>query len=253
VSAGDDRGGIEFTGTDLRGAQFRHVDLRDAWFRMVDLRGVRMRGVALADADLDGEMERLRIWGVDVVPLVQAELDRLHPERAVMRATAPAELQAGWAGLEAMWAVTVRRVAGMPPGTQDASVDGEWSFAETLRHLVLATDAWLGEAILHRERPFHPLGVLFSEAAGREAEFGLDAEATPSYAEVLEARAGRVAMVRDYLVAVTADELVGERANPWGGDWKPSVLECLRVIFDEEWNHHRYAVRDLDTIRPDGP
>jgi DinB family protein/pentapeptide repeat protein len=248
TGSADDPGAVEFTGRDMRGARFHEVDLRDASFRLVDLRGVRMRGVALVDADLDGEMARLRIWGVDVVPLVMAELDRLHPERAVLRATEPTDLRAGWAGLEAMWAATVERVAGMPPGSQDVSVDGEWSFAQTMRHLVLATDAWLGKAILGRERPFHPLGVLFSEAAGHEDEYGIDVHATPSYAEVLDARAGRVAMVRDYLATVTADELAGERVNPWGGEWKPTVLQCLRVIFDEEWNHHRYAVRDLDAI-----
>ena len=252
-SADGDLRGVEFTGRDMRGARFRMVDLRDAWFRVVDLSGVRMRGVALVDADLDGEMDRLRIWGVEVGPLVEAELDRRHPERAVLHATESTDLQAGWAGLEAMWAATVERVAGMPAGTQDVSVDGEWSFAQTLRHLVLATDAWLGKTILQRERPFHPLGVLFSEAAGHEAEFGIDADAAPSYAEVLEARTGRVAMVRDYLAAVTQQELAGERADPWDGEWRPSVLDCLRVIFQEEWHHHRYAVRDLDAIEAGGP
>jgi hypothetical protein len=240
--------GVEFAGRDMRGTQFRRVDLRDAWFREADLRGVTMRGVALIDADLDGEMDRLRIWGVEVAPLLEAELDRRHPERAALRATEPADLQTGWAGLEAMWAATVERVTGMPAGTHDVSVDGEWSLAQTLRHLVLATDAWLGKAILRRERPFHPLGVLFSEAVGHEAEYGIDADATPSYETVLEARAGRVAMVRDYLATVTPEDLVGERSDPWGGDWEPSVLQCLRVIFQEEWHHHRYAVRDLDTI-----
>ncbi len=232
----------------MHGAQFRMVDLRDSWFRIVDLRGVHMRGVALVDADLDGEIEGMRIWGVEVAPLVEAELDRRHPERVALRATEPADLRAGWAGLEAIWAVTVERVGSMPPGTQDVSVEDEWSFAQTLRHLVLATDAWLGRAILRREHPFHPLGVLFSEAAGREAEFGIEVDATPSYAEVLDARAGRVAMVRDYLGAVTPEELAATRANPWGGEWQPSVLDCLRVIFEEEWHHHRYAVRDLDAI-----
>ena len=247
-SGDDDLRGAQFTDRDMHGAQFRMVDLRDSWFRIVDLRGVHMRGVALVDADVDGEIEGLRIWGVEVAPLVEAELDRRHPERVVLRATEPADLRAGWAGLEAMWAVTVDRVASMAPGTQDLSVEDEWSFAQTLRHLVLATDVWLGWAILRREHQFHPLGVLFSEAAGREAEFGLEVEATPSYAEVLDARAGRVAMVRDYLGAVTAEELAATRANPWGGEWQPSVLDCLRVIFEEEWHHHRFAVRDIDAI-----
>jgi hypothetical protein len=90
--------------------------------------------------------------------------------------------------------------------------------------------------------------VLFSDAGGLEAELGLDVDATPSYAEVLEARAGRTAMVRDYLATITLEELAATRANPWGGERQPSVLDCLRVIFEEEWHHHRFAVRDLDAI-----
>src|SRR6185436_18906308 len=171
------------------------------------LSGARMRGVSLIGADLDGDLEGLRIWGVEVAPLLEAELDRRHPERAVLKATEPDDRRAGWGRLEAMWAVTMARVAGMPPQAVDVSVDGEWSFALTLRHLVLATDAWLGNAILRRDHPFHPLGVLFGEAVGREAEFGLDAAATPSFADVLDARAGRTTMVREYLAAVTAEEL----------------------------------------------
>ena len=57
-----------------------------------------------------------------------------------------------------------------------------------------------------------------------------------------------MSIVREYLGVVTPDELAGERADPWGGQWKPSVVDCLRVSFDEEWHHHRYAVRDLDVI-----
>ena len=29
-----------------------------------------------------------------------------------------------------------------------------------------------------------------------------------------------------------------------------STLDCLRVIFDEEWAHHRFAVRDLAVLDP---
>jgi len=38
----------------------------------------------------------------------------------------------------------------MPPGTVDRRVGGEWSFAQTLRHLVMATDTWLGKPVLSR-------------------------------------------------------------------------------------------------------
>ena len=71
---------------------------------------------------------------------------------------------------------------------------------------------------------------------------------TPSYAEVLEARADRVAMVRDFLATVTPDELAETRTNPHDPDHPQTTLSCLHVILEEEWEHHRYAVRDLDAI-----
>jgi hypothetical protein len=72
--------------------------------------------------------------------------------------------------------------------------------------------------------------------------------AAPSYAEVLEVRAGRVAMVRDLLATVSPDELAAPRRHPWAPEYPETVLSCLHVILEEEWEHHRYAVRDLDAI-----
>jgi len=65
---------------------------------------------------------------------------------------------------------------------------------------------------------------------------------------VLEARAGRVAMVRDFLATVTPDELRTTRKNPHDPSHAQTTLSCLHVILREEWEHHRYAVRDLDAI-----
>ena len=71
---------------------------------------------------------------------------------------------------------------------------------------------------------------------------------TPSYAEVLDVRAGRVAMVRDFLATVTPEQLAQARKNPWDPSYPETVLSCLHVILEEEWEHHRYAARDLDAI-----
>jgi hypothetical protein len=136
----------------------------------------------------------------------------------------------------------------MPPGTLDASVDDEWSFTQTLRHLVMATDTWLGRAILDRSRPYHPAGLPNDDhdsAAYDESDFSAE---PPSLAEVLEARADRQAMVRRYIAGITAEELEAPRKNPHAPDYPETVLSCLRTILEEEWEHHRYAVRDLDQL-----
>ena len=243
---------------DLQGAEFVEADLRGARFIGADLSGVVMRGVEVREADIDapwlsnGE-SFLRVNGVDVIPLVEAELNRRFPGRADRRAEDPDGLRAAWAALERTWTGTLERVAAMPAGTVDVSVGGEWSFAQTLRHLVLATDTWLGRGILEIEQPFHPVGLAGPGAEEDGLDMSVFTTVTPSYGEVLEARAGRVAMVRNFLAAVTADELAATRRNPWNPEYQETTVSCLHVILEEEWEHHRYAVRDLDAIEDGQP
>jgi hypothetical protein len=243
-----------FTRSDaLRGAEFVDADLHGARFVRADLSGVVMRAVAVQDADidapwlLDGESS-LRVNGVDVAPLVDAELNRRFPGRADRRAADPDSLRAAWATLERTWAATLERVAAMPAGTVDVSVDGEWSFAQTLRHLVMATDTWLGRAILGIEQPFHPIGQPNVEYETDGNDISVFMTGTPPYSDVLEVRAGHVAWVREFLATVSSDQLAETRKNPWFPAYEETVLSCLHTILEEEWEHLRYAVRDLDAI-----
>jgi hypothetical protein len=242
----------------LQAAAFVDANLRGARFIRADLSGVVMRAVEVRGADIDAPWlfdgdSFLRVNGVDVIPLVEAELNRRFPGRADRRAEHPADLRSAWAALERTWADTLERVAAMPAGTVEVSVAGEWSFAQTLRHLVMATDVWLGRAIQQVERPFHPIGQPNAEYEADGNDMSVFTTITPSYAEVLEVRAGHLARVRDYLATVTSDELATPRRNPWNPEHQETTLSCLHTILQEEWEHHRYAVRDLETIeaRPD--
>ncbi len=233
------------TDEDLEDAAIIRTGMAGAIFRDVDLSRATMRGVYLADADIDGVIEGLTVNGVEVEPLIAAELDRRHPERAIRRATDPQELQAGWAALEVMWAPTMARAAALPPGLVDESVDGEWSFSQTLRHLVMATDSWFGMGISGDVDALHPLGMPFWEWHDEAVAAGLAVDTTPPYEEVLAVRAGRVAQVRTYLASVTPEQLAVENDGPPWCTQPVTALDCLRVIGNEEWEHHRFAVRDL--------
>lgn len=124
-------------------------------------------------------------------------------------------------------------------GSVDVRIDDEWSFAETLRHLVHGTDLWLGKAVLGLvEADFHPLGLGYGSRAS---------EAVP-YDDVLAARADRAAMVRDFLATVTEQVLDEERRNPHDPARAETVRHCLHVILREGWEHLRFALRDLDTV-----
>lgn len=238
---------------DLTGASIIRTNLAGAVLRDVDLAGATMRGVYLVGADIEGDIEGMTVNGVEVEPLIEAELDRRHPERAILRATEPEALRSGWAALEAMWAPTMERVAAMAPGTVDASVDSEWSFAQTLRHLVMATDSWLGVGIRGDAGAYHPLGMPFWEWHDEAVASGMAVDTIPPYDDVLAARADRVAQVRDYLAAVTPEGLaVPNDGPPWCGS-PVTALDCIRIIAREEWLHHRFAVRDLDVLDQGSP
>jgi len=236
---------------DLSGIEFIETNFAGSVFREVDLSGTRIRGALLNDADIDGDIDGLRVNGVEVAPLVEAELDRMYPERTKLRPSTPDGMRLAWETVEAFWAPTMARAESLPEEVLHRSVDGEWSFVQTLRHLVMATDLWFGQAVLGRQRPYHPLG-LPAAFIKNGADLGIDLAADPSFAEVAAVRAGRMAEVREFLATVTQEELdrVREQNPPpgWPSTGLRPVSACLRVILNEEWAHHSFAVRDLDAM-----
>jgi hypothetical protein len=246
------------TDAEFRNARFEFRDMTGAHFREVVLVGAQFRGVELVDVDIDGYVKNLVVNGVDVVPLVTAELDRLYPERLLLRSDDPDELRRGWAALEALWAGTTARIAALPDELRHRRVDGEWSAVETLRHLVFATDAWLGRAVRGEQRPWHRWGLATTGMDDQEA-MGLDPAADPNFDEVLAVRAERQRMVREFLAMATRESLQASGVEVNGDGWPPPnprrpALEAVHVILDEEWAHRRFAERDLDALeRGDHP
>ena len=234
---------------DFEGATFVRANFKGATLRFSDVSGVTMRSVDVNGLDIDSHdlaFGTLLVNGVDVVPLVEAELNRQFPGRDLQEAQTPQGLREAWVAVQGAWQTTV---ADTPAGLVDAHVEDEWSLSQTLRHLVLATDAWLRGAIQRQEEPFHEIGQIFTGAA----EMGFDTSVfrpdAPDYAEVLAVRADRQRMVTDFLATATPELLAEARDDPWGGDWHPTVGDCVRVILEEEWAHLRYVRRDLALLR----
>lgn len=245
----------DFVSQDLRGSTFREVDLRDSRFREVWFGNVVMRGVALIDVDIDGEVSGVRINGVDVVPLVEAELDRRMPDRVKMRPTQADGFREAWDVVERLWAGTVDRARSFRPEQLDESVDGEWSFNQTLRHLAYATDCWVNRVLLGDPLPFHRLDQPF-DGAEPHPDVPLELDARPPLEEVLALRADRMATVRRVLDELT-DERLAEHTQPVDGPaWPPGdtypVSQALLTVLNEEWQHRLYAERDLDVIAARG-
>jgi hypothetical protein len=251
----------EFRDADLRGSRFERVDLRDADLRDVDLSGARlrevafngvvMRGVEMGGADIDGDIEGLVINGVEIEPLVRGELERRHPELAKLRPTDPAGFREAWDVVEQLWAGTVERARRLPPELLHESVDDEWSFIETLRHLAFATDCWVRRAIQGDPAPWHPLGLPWD---GMPDTPGVprDRQARPTLDEALALRHDRMATVRELVDGLTDEALTGHTTPVDAPGWPPPesfpVRKCLLVVLNEEWWHRQFAERDLAVL-----
>lgn len=250
----NDRMAAEYEHTDaFRDASFTGVDLSGAKFRDCDLRRVKVVDSWLIDLNISGLIRNVLVNDVDVTAYVEGELDRQHPERAQAREMKTADdYREMWATLERLWAETVARAERLPEPARHERVDDEWSFAETLRHLVFATDAWASRTILDEPMPYHRLGVTHTSYPPADAAtLGVDLDARPSYAEVLEARADRMALVRRIVDGLTDTELDRQclRAPaPGYPEESRTVGACLRVVMQEECEHRRYAVRDLAVL-----
>jgi len=243
----------------FRGASFTGADFTGANFRDCDLSQVKITDSWLTDVRVSGLVGRFVVNDVDVTAFVEGELARRHPERVQLRAVRTAEdYRAMWDTIERLWAGTVARAGRLPEPALSQRVDDEWSFVETLRHLVMATDKWAGHAILADPAPYHSLGLPqpgYPPAAA--AALGLDIHARPSLAQVLEARGTRMALVRGIVGGLTDASLDREclRLPAPGFEEYPdetrSVGRCLSVVMTEECEHHRYAVRDLTAVEAD--
>jgi len=251
----------EFSGQDLSGSRFERVDLSDseflsvavrgARFRDVDFRHVIMRGTEWQDVDISGEIEGLRVNGVDVGPLVEAELDRRYPDRSAMRPTDADGFRTAWDVVERLWAQTVDRARALDPKLLHESVDGEWSFIETLRHLAFATDAWIRRAVLGDPAPWDPLDLPWDEMPDT-AGVPRDRDVRPTLEVALQLRRDRMATMRAVVDGLTDEALAGHTEPVEGPGWpRPRsypVRECLLVVLSEEWEHRLYAERDLAVL-----
>jgi len=252
--------GARFERVSLRGAAFTQVFLNDARMRAVDLTGAqirgatfsgsRMRGVELADVEISGELQNVVVNGVDIAPLVYAELDRRMPERSRMRPDDSNGFSEAWSILERLWEGTVARARTFPEAALHRSVDDEWSFIQTLRHLNFASAAWVGRMILGNASPWHRLDLPWDEAPGWDG-IPWDRVAQPPLEEVLAVRRERQAMVRHVVESLTDEQLGSEvtRTEPgWPQLENFPVKECLRIVLNEEWEHRLYAERDLTIL-----
>jgi hypothetical protein len=230
-------------------------DLNGAEFRECDLTGARLIGVVMQDAVIDGLVTNLVVNGVEVTEYVEAELDRRHPVRGLLRSEEPADLREAARQLHAGWAATIERIR-RTPGVERRGVNDEWSAGQTLRHLVFVHDSWFRRCCLGSTEAFTPMGIGPSVEPYREAH-GLDRSLDPDLDEIVSVRDAQTAELEAWLDEVTAAQLAARAPVPDDDVWPPyargrSVRQCLGTVLNETFEHHGFCVRDLDLIEARG-
>ncbi|MFZ0665050.1 MAG: DinB family protein, partial [Acidimicrobiales bacterium] len=207
----------------------------------------RMRGVDLFDVDISCELRNVVINGVDIAPLVEAELNHRMPDREKMRPIDPDGFREAWAILKRLWEDTVARARTFPEAELHRQVGDEWSFIQTLRHLNFAMGAWIDRMILGIESPWNDLDLPWDEGPESD-DIPWDRDARPSLDEVLRLRRQHQHSI-DQIVASLTEEELSSTITRTGTGWPRlkdfPFKECLLVVFNEEWEHRLFAERDL--------
>ena len=138
------------------------------------------------------------------------------------------------------------------PGIERDGVNGEWSAAQTLRHLVFVHDSWFRRCCLGSTQSFTPMGIGPALEPYREAH-GIDLSLDPSLDEIVDVRETQTAELAAWLDAATPQQLAAPAPVPEDDVWPPyargrTVRQCLGTVLNETFEHHGFCVRDLDLI-----
>jgi hypothetical protein len=246
-------------GVCLDKARFVNVDLSGASFHDAALSGI---SIWAWGPNLTSGIKDMTINGVEIQPLLDAELDRRFPERLVLRNINDVpSMVTGLQALETMWAPTIEHAATLDPSLLDEKIGDGLSFLETLRHLVFGFDAWVRRTALGHNNPYHSCGLAYPDTSGTWSPsgpvpwsaVGIDIHARPVLDEILAARLENTELALRLLSEMSDNEI---RAVPppsdapgYPGPREPrSLWAALKGQINEEWWHHQYAIRDLAAI-----
>jgi hypothetical protein len=237
---------------EFEGVAFDMASFAGASMTNVNFVGVKMEGLFL-NAAISGPIDGLTINGVEVAPLIEAELIRRHPELATFTAADLSEVAEGLQIVEAQLGATLGRVAVLPDDLRNRSVDGEWSAVETVRHLVFVVDLHVRRQVLGLgAEAYDPIGLPPSHMPSSLPDTAIDVEARPSFEEAVMVWQGRLAEVRDLVLRATPAE--ADATRPVDVPGFPPLTETtplrrgVSVVLRETWEHNRYMERDLAVL-----
>lgn len=228
----------DFTDSTFWGVQFSRAKFRDADFSESSFFHVLMRNVVI-----DGEIDHVIINGVDVTDYVNQQ-DRWWPLRKNLSPTSVEVLVQTWDELTGEWDALLSRATTADPKVLDTSVNGEWSLIDTLRHLIFAMDKWFSLPIL-KEQSFNAVGLPNTESQDRPWP-GLSSSVSVDFAHVLGERRLQQRKFSSFISTLRIEDLPPFVVIEENG--QVPALVCFHVVLEEEFEHLRYAIRDLSAL-----
>ena len=237
---------------DWSHSRFEEVDFSQSRFHNVYFQDTVIRGAWLQRVDIDGLVDQVTINGVDVGPLIEAELDRRDPDRTLVRPTDADGFRARLGGR--------RTPLGRRRSARAGAARGPAARARR-RRVVLHRDA-AAPRLRHRRLgaaggPGRPGALPPARAgphrdAGRHPGGAARPDARPSLDEILAVRAERMATVARVLGELTDERLDGMTEPVLEPGYPASesfpVRRCLGTVINEEWLHREFAERDLAVL-----
>ena len=159
----------------------------------------------------------------------------------MLRPADPDGMRAAWEALEQTWAATIDRAERLTEAQRHESVDGEWSFVETLRHLVFAMDKWFTAPILGDERSTRSA----CPTRDRSTSAGPASTAAPTRRSTRCSRCAPSAPPGSVTASTQSTPADLTREVEVLENGTVPVHDCVYTVFEEEFEHNRYALRDL--------
>ena len=232
-----------FEDKDFSDAVFWGVKLARAQFRDTAFEETNFFHTLWRNVEIDGEIQGLVVNGVDITDYVNRN-DRWYPLRYQLSPNDAVGLRASWNQLEKEWSGLLARVGAAAPSIAETSIDNEWSLLDTLRHLLFAMDKWFTWPILGIHI-FSPLGLPNAESQAGEWP-GLASIENIDFDAVLRQRKQQHESFALFLETLDVNALPATVDVLENG--AVPTLSCFHVILEEEFEHLRYMIRDLEHL-----
>jgi hypothetical protein len=190
---------------------------------------------------IDGVIDRFVVNGVDVTEYINSH-DRWYPLRNDLSPEDEVGIHSAWSRLVAEWDRLYALVADLSEDVPMRSIDGEWSLRDTLRHMLFVHDKWFNWPLGGR-RTFTAIGLPNTGSQGGEWP-GLDLSRDPTFDATLAERRVQVSSFGDFIEKLSLRELP-EMSEILENGSVPTLV-CFHAILEEEFEHLRYAWRDIE-------